>query len=325
MRPEKSIRCDNREFRIISTMRLSAWENFYHVLEPESGREAALVTLKKDKYLKQFEHHIEESEDWEDESKIRPTALEKFEELNTRFNDRYRRLIAIPPHRALPRVFSVFKDLASGQFFAVMEYAHGVPFLIAAPRLSPLQNLGLIHELASGLEHMHGQGLLHRRIKSKNTFIHFEGMKPVAKFSTWGLAVTSEEGEGDRSGAVAFTAPEILTDGKVTQQSDLWSLGSLFYQALTGDPPFPKRREARNIDDLAKIARREPAPKPLAECSAFQKLNPAEAKIVKAEQIEELLQELLKPYPGKREFKSARQVVHFLETHWPAVREGAPE
>lgn len=316
---------DNKEYKILSTMRLSAWEDCYHVLEPGTKREVAIVTLKKEKYLKQLENIIEASDEWDDEREIRPRALEKFEALNDQFGERYRRLIAVPPHPALPQVFSVFKDIGSERYFAIMEHVYGVPFLIAASNLTPIQNLGLIREVLDGLDHLHDHGFLHRRIKSKNIFIYYEGMKPMAKFATWGLAVPEDQAQGDRSGAVDFTAPEVLTCGKISRLTDLWSVGSLLYQALTGEPPFPERHAANNLEELARIAKRASKPNALRTFGSFQHLNPAQEEELKVERLEELLQGLLKCNPAERQFETARQVINFMETHWPVVKEGAPE
>lgn len=316
---------DNKEFKILSTMRLSAWENSYHVLEPDGRREVTLLTLKKDKYVKQLEEMIEASDEWDSEEEIPPKAHQKFEEINRQFKERHERAMAIPAHRCLPKVFSVFLDIWSEQYFAMMEYAAGVPFLVAASSLTPLQNLGLIRELLDGLGPMHNQGLLHRRIKSKNIFVRFEGMKPVAKFSTWGLAIPIEEAQGDRSGAVDYTAPEVLSKGGITKQTDLWAIGSLLYQALTNEPPFPERHAARNIDELARIAKRESLPNSLTTYGFFQNIPPRQNENLKIEKLDELLMELLKHNPEERKYKSARAVINFIEANWPELREGAPE
>lgn len=323
--PEAEISFDNKEYKIISTMRLSAWEDCYHVQEPDTKREMTLLTLKKDKHVKQLENLIEESGDWDSDREIRPKALEKFEELNQKFRERYSRLLMIPPHRALPQVFKVFKDIKSDQFFVVQEYVFGVPFLIASGGLSPLQNLGLIRELLEGLDYMHDNGLLHRRIKSKNIFVHYEGTKPMAKFSTWGLAVPIAQAQEDRSGAIEYTAPEVLLKGKISKQVDLWAVASLLYQALTREQPFPERSSARNLEELAHIAKGEEKPNALRAFECFQKLNPQLEGEWKVEQMEELLFDLLKPNPEERRFKNARHVINFIDTHWPMVKQGAPE
>lgn len=324
---EKTFFPEFRNYEKISRLSISKWEDFYHVWDPEEKREVSLVTLNREKYLQHFTYLIDQEGDWDSDREIPALAEKKFREVNEQFGKRYDRIQKIIPHTAFPRVIAVHKDAAlNGQYYAILEYVAGVPFLIAARGLSPLQILGLMKELFEGLEHMHDNGgLLHRRIKSDNIFVRFEGKKPTARFSSWGLAVPVEEARGDRSGARHYVAPEVLLQGRVTQQADHWSMGSLLYQALTGEPPEPERGAADDLHELINIIRED---KPPVELSAFRAYrNPPEkiANELKIDKLQMLLNELLKRNPEERLFKTDRAIIRFIEENWPKTAIGAPE
>lgn len=314
------------EYEKISDLRISGWENFYHVKRKDKKEDdagLALVTLNKGKYIERFMRLIEEKGEWEDEDEIAGLAQKEFEKVNQEFGERYKRIMDLPPHPCLPKVFDVNKDKINGLYFAELEYVSGTPFLNVV--LSPFQILGLVKNLLEGLEHMHNYTLLHRRIKSENVYIRFEGTKPTVKFTSWGLALPIEKAQGDRSGSKHYVAPEVLFQGKVSERADLWAIGSLLYQALTGEPPYPERSSARNLKELLNIANNEKTPNELKVYEHFQKLSVLEKEELKLDKLQELVFELLKPDPEKRVFDTARKVIAFIQINWPKVILGAPE
>lgn len=312
----------------ISELRISGWENFYHVRKKrdegdDTGPSVALVTLNKPRYIDKFSRLIEEDGEWDNEDEIPALAEKEFDKVNQEFGERYKRIMKLPPHRSLPKVLYVERDAVNGLYFAELEYVSGNPFLAIV--LSPFQILALATDLFGGLKHMHDHDLLHRRIKSDNVYIHTEGKKPVVKFTSWGLAVPIDKAQGDRSGSQHYVAPEVLFKGRIGPSADLWSVGSLLYRALTGKYPFPERDSARNLKELLNIAEGEKPPDELAVYSHFQKMSAEEKREIRLDKLQELLNELLKPNPEERGFKNAKEVVNFIHANWPKVLQGAPE
>lgn len=316
---------DFRNYEVISRLPISKWEECFHVVEKESDKEVALVSLNREKYLKHFKFLIEDSDAWEDEEDILKMAEEKFHALDKQFGARHAKILELPKHPILPKIFEVVFDRIQKRHFVVMEYVPGMPFLMGTGRLSPLQILGLGKELLEGLEFMHEHGFLHRRIKSENIFVRLEGRKPMARFSSWGLAVPAGDAQGDRSGARHYVAPEVLLQGKITEQADLWAIGSLLFQALTHEPPHPERAAAEDVHQLATIAKKEKPVNSLSVYPSFQNLRSDTSEELKVEKLNQLLMELLKQKPEERLFKNARSVIAFIEENWPQVSKGAPE
>jgi tRNA A-37 threonylcarbamoyl transferase component Bud32/CheY-like chemotaxis protein len=152
--------------------------------------------------------------------------------------------------------------------YMVMEYVEGSnlrDFLRLRHRLSPGEALPLMLGLARGLQHSLDQGVTHRDIKGTNILI---GSSGVAKLVDFGLATLRDESSkisaahGQRT--VDYSALERTCGSpKGDPRSDIFFLGCVFYQMLTGQPPMP---EAESDDMLQKMLKRSfGAIKPLSE------------------------------------------------------------
>lgn len=310
------------QYDVISHLNISRWENFYHVKDGVHQEGIALAMLNKDRYIEDLSRLIEERGGWDDEKEIPELAKKEFAKVDREFGERYKRIKVMEmQHPLFPKILDVSQDTRQGFHYVGMEYVPGIPFLFGTAGLSPIQILGLVKDLADGLEYLHRHKILHRRIKSDNVFVCFEGTKPLAKFTSWGLAVPIEKAQNDRSGSRHYVAPEVLFQKQVNEQSDLWSLASLGYRAMTRQPAFPDRANARDIDDLVRLARKEKSPSGLKSFGRFQNA-PEDWKV---DRMEELFFELLKPDPEKRAFKRAAAVISFIREHWPRLYAGAPE
>ena len=125
--------------------------------------------------------------------------------------------------------------------FIVTEYMAGgsVEELLAKGPLETAQALEVASDVASGLAFAHEHGVVHRDLKPGNVWLSADG---GAKIGDFGLAVSLDQSRltqhGMMIGTVAYMPPEQALGGEVTPRSDLYSLGAMLYELVTGHPPF---------------------------------------------------------------------------------------
>jgi tetratricopeptide (TPR) repeat protein len=106
-------------------------------------------------------------------------------------------------------------------------------------RLSLEQALGIAKAVCRGLEFAHSKGIIHRDIKPHNIWLGADG---TAKIGDFGLALAADlprlTQPGMMVGTVTYMPPEQAMGGKVTAKADLYSLGAMLYEMVTGRPPF---------------------------------------------------------------------------------------
>ncbi len=147
-----------------------------------------------------------------------------------------------------------------GESFIAMEYVEGES-LKARTEKGPLaldDALDIAIQIAEGLDEAHKKGIIHRDIKSANIMVTEKGQ---AKIMDFGLAKikggTLLTREGTTLGTVAYMSPEQARGEEVDHQTDLWSLGVVLYEMLSGELPFKGDREA---SILYSVVHEEPKP-----------------------------------------------------------------
>ena len=158
-----------------------------------------------------------------------------------------------------PHICTIYEvDESNQQLFIAMEYIEG-EVLRERSRRGPLpleDALNLTAQAAEGLEAAHQKGIIHRDIKSANIMVTDKGQ---AKIMDFGLAKlrggSSLTKEGATIGTVAYMSPEQARGEKVDHLTDIWSLGVVLYEMLTGELPF---RGERDVSLLYSIVHEEP-------------------------------------------------------------------
>ena len=125
----------------------------------------------------------------------------------------------------------------------VMEYIpHGDISQLDWKALSLEQQKDIVLQILNGLEYLHEHKIIHRDIKPSNILIKRENGKIIPKITDFGISKTVDRGSGSVSrviGSIPYIAPEQFdSNGKISYNTDFWSLGILIYRLFTGNLPF---------------------------------------------------------------------------------------
>jgi serine/threonine-protein kinase len=161
-----------------------------------------------------------------------------------------------------PHVVDVYDAGEDGTPYIVMELIDGPTLaeeLRRRGRLSVKETAVLGAQVADGLAYAHGQGIVHRDIKPENLIL-LNGQVKIADFGiAHAVEATRLTEIGTVMGTAAYLAPEQATGGQVTPATDVYALGSVLYELLTGRPPH----EATTLTELLAGELYRPVP-PLA-------------------------------------------------------------
>ena len=165
-----------------------------------------------------------------------------------------------------PNIVSLYDfGEAVGTYFLVMEYAEGLNLrqILLRGDLKPREALAIVPQICDGLQYAHEAGVIHRDIKPENVLVDRNGRVKIADFGLakilgqTGPSVTLT-GTGQVMGTPQYMAPEQLSNARdVDHRADIYSLGVVFYELLTGNLPrgrfdLPSRRIAIDVrlDDV---------------------------------------------------------------------------
>ncbi len=162
---------------------------------------------------------------------------------DTGFVERFRREARAAAGLSHPNIVAVHDwGAVDGIYFMVMEYVRGQSareILNAEGLLAPAQAVEVLLPTLSALDHAHRQGIVHRDVKPENVMITREGIIKVADF---GLARAYADAQiteaGTVTGTVQYLAPEQLQGEPADPRTDLYALGVVAYELLTGRLPF---------------------------------------------------------------------------------------
>ena len=161
---------------------------------------------------------------------------------NTELRRRFRaesQAVAMLSH---PNIVSVYDVSHNDDVeYIVMELIDGITlkqYLQKKSVLDPSEVLDFTIQTAKALEHAHSKGIIHRDIKPQNIMLLKDGMIKVADFGIASLENTIEENNGETVGSVHYIAPEQARGEAPDARSDIYSLGIVMYEMLTGRLPY---------------------------------------------------------------------------------------
>ncbi len=191
-----------------------------------------------------------------------------------------RQALAMMDHQNIAKVLDA-DTTESGRPYFVMELVHGVPLtkFCEDNRLTPRERLELFVPVCHAIQHAHQKGIIHRDIKPGNILVTMYDDKPVPKVIDFGVAKAVEQRLTERTlftqygtlvGTFEYMSPEQaeMNAYGVDTRSDIYSLGVLLYELLTGTTPLerPKVREAA-LHELVRLIKEEEPPRPSVRLS----------------------------------------------------------
>jgi eukaryotic-like serine/threonine-protein kinase len=150
------------------------------------------------------------------------------------------RAVARLNHPAIVSVYDFCDTDPAGAFF-VMEYVDGCTLddqMQRAAKLGLAETFDLMDQLLDGLGYAHAQEIVHRDIKPSNLLLTGEGKLKITDFGVAKVGALKQTQIGTAIGTPEYMAPEQYTSSYIDQRCDLYAAGILFFQLLTGRPPF---------------------------------------------------------------------------------------
>lgn len=182
------------------------------------------------------------------------------------FRERFTREGRVLARLNHPNIVTVYDfGEAGGFFYLLMEYVDGANLRQAmrAGRFTPAQALAIVPKICEALQYAHGEGILHRDIKPENILLDTKGRLKIADFGIAKLMGERPSGgtltaTGAAVGTPQYMAPEQLEHPQdVDHRADIYSLGVVFYEMLTGElplgrfaPPSAKTPVDARVDDV---------------------------------------------------------------------------
>jgi serine/threonine protein kinase len=247
-----------------------------------------------------------------------------------------RQALALMDHPNIARVLDG-GTTESGRPYFVMELVHGVPITQFCDdhQLTPRERLALFVPVCQALQHAHQKGAIHRDVKPSNVLVTLYDDKPAPKVIDFGVAKATEQRLTERTlftqfgalvGTFEYMSPEQaeLNALGVDTRSDIYSLGVLLYELLTGTTPLQRERlREAALNEVVRLIKEEEPQRPSARLSssgglvriaAARKTEPGQlAKLVRGE-LDWITMRCLEKDRTRR-YESASALARDIERH----------
>jgi eukaryotic-like serine/threonine-protein kinase len=223
------------------------------------------------------------------------------------FVERFRREAEAAAGLQHPNVVAVFdRGEVDGTYYIAMQHLEGrtLKQLIDAG-LTPEQAVGLIRQVLEGARFAHRHGIVHRDLKPQNVIVDAEGKATVTDFGIARAGVSEITQAGSVMGTPHYLSPEQAQGLDVTAVSDLYSVGVMLYEALTGRVPFEG-------DSAVSVAMKQVSQAPQRPSSINPQVSPA---------LDAVVMRALEKEPGQR-FQSADAFIAALDAALENPRAG---
>jgi YVTN family beta-propeller protein len=187
------------------------------------------------------------------------------------FRERFLRESRLAASIDHPNVIPIYEaGELDGTLFIAMRYVEGSDLkrLLEQEPLEPARALGLLEQVADGLDVAHEHGLVHRDVKPSNVLVAAQGGREHVYLADFGLsrrlAVAGAVERSHFSGSADYVAPEQVQRKPLDGRADLYALGCVLYECLTGRPPLQRDTVAATLfahleDDPAPASEENPA------------------------------------------------------------------
>jgi serine/threonine protein kinase len=207
-----------------------------------------------------------------------------------------RQALALMDHTHIARVFDA-GTTASGRPYFVMELVKGVPITKYCDELHlPIRDrLALFMPVCQAIQHAHQKGIIHRDIKPSNVLVCMQDGKPVAKVIDFGVAKALHQKLTEQSlyteigqivGTLEYMSPEQaeLSALDIDTRADVYALGVLLYELLTGTTPLDRKRlKSAAMLEMLRIIREEEPPRPSTRLTDSKESLPSLAAMRRTE------------------------------------------